>query len=73
MRIAWSAEPPSPTDIPGASIGAKLALSFRGMDSEGGERMKRFHDFLAEMDRCILTLVKGHEGALWAMSIIDSV
>lgn len=72
MRIAWNAEPRTPKDIPDASIGAKLALSFGGMDCEGGERVKRSRDFLSEMDRRILTLVKAQKGAPWAKIITDA-
>lgn len=72
MRIAWNAELRTPKDIPDASIGAKLALSFGGMDSESGERTKAFHDFLSRMDERVLALVKEKKGALWAKSIADA-
>ncbi|CAM9688143.1 unnamed protein product, partial [Ectocarpus fasciculatus] len=72
MRIAWNAEPRTPKDIPDASIGAKLALSFGGMDSEGGERTRAFHDFLSRMDERVLALVKEKKGALWAKAMPDA-
>ena len=72
MRIAWNAEPRTPKDQPDGNISAKLALSFKGMDAEGGERMKKFHTFLTRMDQRILTLVKAQKGELWAKPITDT-
>ncbi|CAB1105762.1 unnamed protein product [Ectocarpus sp. CCAP 1310/34] len=72
MRIAWNAEPRTPHNQPDASIGARLALSFGGMESEGGQRVKAFHDFLFKMDDRVLALVKEKKGALWAKAMPDA-
>lgn len=72
MKIAWNAEPRTPKDQPDGNISAKLALSFNGMDSEGGERMKAFHTFLAKMDQRVLDLVKAQKAELWSKNITDA-
>lgn len=72
MKIAWNAEPRTPKDQPDGNISAKLALSFKGMDSDGGERMKSFHNFLSKMDQRVLDLVKAQKGELWTKNITDA-
>ena len=72
MVIAFTAEPRTPNNQPDARIGARLALSFGGMDSVGGERRGAFRDFLARMDQRVLALVKEKKGALWAKGITDA-
>ena len=72
MKIAWNAEPRTPKDQPDGNISCKLALSFNGMDSEGGERMKSFHTFLAKMDQRVLDLVKAQKSELWAKNMSDA-
>lgn len=72
MKIAWNAEPRTPKDQPDGNISAKLALSFNGMDADGGERMKSFHTFLAKMDQRVLELVKAKKGELWSKGITDA-
>lgn len=72
MRIAWTAEPRTPNNLPDASIGARLALSFGGMDTEGGRRVKAFHEFLSKLDEKVLALVEEKKGALWAKGLTDA-
>jgi len=72
MKIAWNAEPRTPRDQPDGNISAKLALSFSGKDSEGGEKMKSFHDFLKRIDARVLELVKAKKGEFWTKNIADS-
>ena len=69
MKIAWNAEPRTPKDQPDGNISAKLALSFAGKDSEGGEKVKSFHDFLKNMDARVLELVKAQKAELWTKNI----
>ena len=72
MRIAWNTEPRTPKDQPDGNISAKLALSFKGMESEGGERMKLFFEFLTKMDQRVLELVKTQKGELWSKNMTDA-
>lgn len=72
MRIAWNAEPRTPPDQPDGNVSAKLALSFKGKDSAGCERVKAFYDFLAKMDKRVLDLVKEQRGELWSKSMPDN-